>query len=251
MYLIRWGHRSELLACAGTQLDALSDIALLETGYDVFRFLKRASSDVGFDAFTLFGMPSADASLRQSTMLGTWRPELVAAYDEFELGGESAVLKRASRSPLPFTWQIEAINAGLPDCKRQRAIDLFSDFDMRQGLVCPVHVPDQPPFLLEFTGRNIPEEPSILHSMHMVALHATERLRSLTKPKRTDSVRLTPRELDCLNWTAEGKTSGEIAIILGISEHTVTHYLGLAAHKLNSNTRPQAIAKALRLGLIA
>ncbi|MFP3803129.1 response regulator transcription factor, partial [Paraburkholderia sp. SIMBA_027] len=54
----------------------------------------------------------------------------------------------------------------------------------------------------------------------------------------------------CLNWTAAGKTSAEIADILGLSEHTVNHYLNRATKKLDTVNRTQAVAKALRIGLI-
>jgi len=61
---------------------------------------------------------------------------------------------------------------------------------------------------------------------------------------------LTDREIDCLNWTAAGKTSAEIADILTLSEHTVNHYLNRATKKLDTVNRTQAVAKALRVGLI-
>lgn len=65
-----------------------------------------------------------------------------------------------------------------------------------------------------------------------------------------DSPRITVREQSCLAWTAEGKTSEEIGIILDLSPHTVNHYLGSAARKLGATNRMHAVAKALRLGLI-
>ncbi len=36
---------------------------------------------------------------------------------------------------------------------------------------------------------------------------------------------LTDRELECLFWIAEGKTSDEIAVILGISRNTINNYI--------------------------
>jgi LuxR family transcriptional regulator, quorum-sensing system regulator BjaR1 len=60
---------------------------------------------------------------------------------------------------------------------------------------------------------------------------------------------LTARELECLEWTANGKTSWEIGEILNVSEHTVTGYLKSALVKLKVNTRTQAVATALRIGL--
>ncbi|MCI5078440.1 helix-turn-helix transcriptional regulator [Oricola sp.] len=65
-----------------------------------------------------------------------------------------------------------------------------------------------------------------------------------------DHPRITVREQSCLAWTAEGKTSEEIGIILDLSPHTVNHYLGSAARKLGATNRMHAVAKALRLGLI-
>jgi len=76
----------------------------------------------------------------------------------------------------------------------------------------------------------------------------TQLTRSPT-PDQTLAMGLTLRELDCLRWTAEGKTSSEIAAIIKLSEHTVNHYLIAAARKLDCVNRVQAVAKALRLGL--
>ncbi|WP_318530158.1 MULTISPECIES: helix-turn-helix transcriptional regulator [unclassified Rhizobium] len=58
------------------------------------------------------------------------------------------------------------------------------------------------------------------------------------------------RELECLGWSAEGKSSDEIAIILGLSPYTINGYLKSAMYKLNTFSRIQAVAKASRLGLI-
>lgn len=71
-----------------------------------------------------------------------------------------------------------------------------------------------------------------------------------TRISTSDHPRITVREQSCLAWTAEGKTSEEIGIILDLSPHTVNHYLGSAARKLGATNRMHAVAKALRLGLI-
>ncbi len=58
--------------------------------------------------------------------------------------------------------------------------------------------------------------------------------------------RLSAREVECLRWTAVGKTTWEISVILKLSEHTVTDYLQSAAAKLNAVNRTQAVAEAIR-----
>jgi DNA-binding CsgD family transcriptional regulator len=61
---------------------------------------------------------------------------------------------------------------------------------------------------------------------------------------------LSPRELECLRWTSEGKTAWEVGRIIGISEQTAVRHLNNATHKLGCVNKHQAMAKALRRGLI-
>lgn len=61
---------------------------------------------------------------------------------------------------------------------------------------------------------------------------------------------LSPREIECLKWTAKGKAHTDIAIILDLSEHTVRDYLKEARKKLDCVTLAQAVSKAGALGLI-
>jgi DNA-binding CsgD family transcriptional regulator len=61
---------------------------------------------------------------------------------------------------------------------------------------------------------------------------------------------ISARELDCLKWTAAGKTAWEASVILGISERTVRFHLNVAREKLNCSTTTQAVAKAVAHQLI-
>jgi DNA-binding response OmpR family regulator len=63
-------------------------------------------------------------------------------------------------------------------------------------------------------------------------------------------VALNEREADCLTWSARGKTSIEIAIILGLSKRTVDFHVENARRKLNAATRIEAVVKATSGGLI-
>jgi len=62
---------------------------------------------------------------------------------------------------------------------------------------------------------------------------------------------LTQRELDVLCLLAEGLQHEEIGRRLGISAETVRTHLRKASQRLGAATRTQAVATALRLGLIA
>lgn len=61
---------------------------------------------------------------------------------------------------------------------------------------------------------------------------------------------LSPREIECLCWTALGKDQKDIALILQLSEHTVRDYLKSARLKLGCATLSAAATRAIHLRLI-
>lgn len=61
---------------------------------------------------------------------------------------------------------------------------------------------------------------------------------------------LTNREKEVLRWTAEGKTSAEIAQILGVTERTVNFHLCNSMQKLNVNNKISAAIRAVMLGIL-
>jgi DNA-binding CsgD family transcriptional regulator len=67
---------------------------------------------------------------------------------------------------------------------------------------------------------------------------------------KSREMNLSARELDCLQWTAAGKTAWEASVILGISERTVRFHLNAAREKLGCATTTQAVAKAVVSQLI-
>ena len=61
---------------------------------------------------------------------------------------------------------------------------------------------------------------------------------------------MTSREKEVLRWTAEGKTSYEIAQILTVSERTVNFHITNVVVKLGASNKTQAAVKAVSLGLL-
>lgn len=61
-----------------------------------------------------------------------------------------------------------------------------------------------------------------------------------------DESLLTPRELEVLHWSAQGKTSEDTATILGIAARTVQHHIGRITAKLHADNQAHAVAEAMR-----
>jgi DNA-binding CsgD family transcriptional regulator len=63
-------------------------------------------------------------------------------------------------------------------------------------------------------------------------------------------VTLSEREVETLTWAARGKTSAEIAAILGLTKRTVDFHIDNARDKLGVATRVEAAVKAVTGRLI-
>ena len=75
----------------------------------------------------------------------------------------------------------------------------------------------------------------------------------LVKPPRYSAgvdIELTPREYDVLELLVEGASNKEIARRLGISASTVKFHVRSVADKLGADGRTDAVAHALRRGLV-
>ena len=85
----------------------------------------------------------------------------------------------------------------------------------------------------------------LVHTSHM-AIKASCSDPEIEKPPAD----LSGREIEVLRWTAEGKTSAEIADILRISERTVNFHVNSAVGKLGACNKTSAAVRAAMLGLI-
>lgn len=68
-------------------------------------------------------------------------------------------------------------------------------------------------------------------------------------PSPTEEV-LTPREIEVLRWIADGLTGPQIAERTGLSRSTVNTHVEHAREKLGARTRTEAVARAVRQGLL-
>jgi DNA-binding CsgD family transcriptional regulator len=61
---------------------------------------------------------------------------------------------------------------------------------------------------------------------------------------------LSPREIECLAWAAQGKTYKETGAIIGLSFGAIKTYLDAARHKLGAVNVTHAVALAITYGHI-
>ncbi|MEO0635616.1 MAG: autoinducer binding domain-containing protein [Pseudomonadota bacterium] len=239
------------MSLAARRAELVEEIGDLRTSFEAFKLLKRLASDLGYDKFTVLGLPELDEQLGAKVVVNNWDPEMAAAYDEHGLAGDSPVLERIRTSLMPFTFNVEEVNRHRAKKQKDIVIDLFNSFGMADGIYIPVHQPGGVTSAVGFTGQGVDITEEDVSALQLIAMAACDRLRAITQHDAKAPVDLTERERDCLCWTAAGKTSAEIGAILSLSEHTVNHCITAATRKLDAVSRSQAVAKALRLGLIS
>ncbi len=168
-------------------------------------------------------------------------------------GRQDPVMQHCRLQSVPIIWdQATYTRHGLGGMWEEQA-----RFGYCTGIAMALHLPEGRHFVLGVErDKPLPEDPAeltrIVADLQLFAVHAQDAaLRVLSPLLQSDSrPHLTPRELEALQWTMEGKTAWELGSILGISERTAVLHLNNAAHKLGCSSKHQAVLKAMRLGII-
>jgi len=228
----------------------LADIENIETGYDAFRFLRNIASEYDLEKFCIMGLKGKPDQLNETLVVNNWDPGLVQAYDEYNLAERSCVWGRLQCSTVPFFWDIEMLSEARPKEEAEIANQLFNDYDMTEGVFFPIHRCHSDPLAIGFSFKDQALGLSQIAELQFLASHAGETFGPKILHKKEPATVLSPREKECLKWTADGRTSTEIGRILSISEHTVNHHLYGGMQKLAATNRMHAVAIAFRSGLL-
>ena len=220
--------------------------------FDMLRLLKKVTALYGFRAFMVLKMPNGTPeALQAASVITSWPAELLSLYDSEGLISHNGAIRHLRMSSLPVRFNISDLSKDRSDGKAEMVNALFERFEMSKGAFFPACDPSGERGGIGFSGNRADLDSNEMAQMHMISTHAFDRLYQVGRTSSKVGDDLTLREIDCLNWTAAGKTSSEISHILNLSEHTVNHYLNRATRKLDTVNRTQAVAKALRMGIIA
>ncbi len=176
-----------------------------------------------------------------------------ATFHDRNNGKRDPVMQHCKTKSVPIIWdQSTYTNVDQGDKWEQQA-----RFGYRHGISLALHMPEGRHFQLGVDrDQALPNDPAevtrIVAALQLFAVHAQDAAMHILLPAQADPALpvLTPRELETLRWTMEGKTAWEVANVLGISERTAVLHANNAMHKLGCVNKHQAVLKALRLGLI-
>lgn len=165
---------------------------------------------------------------------------------------------RRSRSPFLWSWSREWFDREGGAAQDPLAVDILHDAEdcgLRGGLAVPVYRPHGNRGAVFFWHTGAAIDPRVKRALHVAGLYAYEKAESMSavgpgSVRKRPLRRLTEREREVMRWTAAGKTSWEISVLLGIGEAAVNKLIASATSKLDAVNRTQAVVQAIRLGEI-
>jgi len=207
-----------------------------------------ADAAAAFDliCFAYLAMPRGTGA--QPKLISTYPSEWTDHYLESRYERLDPVVLRASPRTEPFEWGLGVGPAALTK-RQQQFFDEAATFDIRCGFTIPIHDGRGPIAAVTFVAdarhppfrRTVEAHAQVLQLMAMF-FHVHAR-RKLASDRVVDGIALSPREFECLEWSAQGKSAWEIGRILGISRRTAAFHLENAKSKLGVRSICQAVAR--------
>jgi len=175
--------------------------------------------------------------------------ELYAERDYFLL---DPLAQFCLRTATPFVWEEILSLRDQPPIVR-RIYSEAAEFGMPNGFSMPVRTFEGLLGTVTFAGPRQHFGPQERLELEILGLVMHARVAEICHEVNAYSMRsrLTDREQETLKWGAMGKTSGEIASILGLTKRTIDQHFENAGRKLGTTNRVQTVVKALRQNMIS
>ncbi|MFA6970364.1 MAG: LuxR family transcriptional regulator [Gallionella sp.] len=212
--------------------------------------------DLGYEQTRLAILPDphapieAEHAFQQSNYSSDW----LNKYTAEKLHHVDPTFSHCISKSTPLIW-----SPGIFSARREKEMyEEACGYGVRSGVTLPIHGPKGELGIVCFVSdikpgkqfqrdanHNLPE----LSCFRDFILESSLQFMKISPPAEK-SVSVTRRELECLKWSAAGKSSWEIGHILRCTEATVNFHFNNIRRKFGATSRQQAIVKAITLGLI-
>lgn len=240
----------------GAQMLQGSYLAVMEAKTeDDFRFeVVRFAETLGFKTVNAIAVIDHSRTRSDFHFVDNTPDAYSQSYHDPSLARVDPVMQHCKKAAVPIIWDQETyVSQGHGDLWEHQA-----RFGYQAGIALAIHLPEGRHFFLGVDrDQPLSRKPRtltrIVAELQLFAVHAQDTAFRIFAPPQAvvDGPVLTPRELEALSWTMEGKTAWEVGAIMNISERTAVLHIQNSMHKLNCNNKHQAVLKALRLGLLS
>jgi LuxR family quorum sensing-dependent transcriptional regulator len=232
--------------------DIIDQLQSLSKPEGVWRQFMDYSGSFGLTTGGLADLPRADEALQETIAFVDWPQEWQQRYFLKDYVRRDPAVLHMQNTTLPFLWS-EVLARPEYEKSQQRIVREASEFKMQEGFVVPLPSMWSGAAVITIAGEFVEMSSRERQMLHLAAIYAHARIRSLSAGKRKviSLPALTPRERECLQWVAAGKSDSDIGVILSISDKTVNAFLERVKMKYGVRTRTQAVALGLQCGVIS
>jgi LuxR family quorum-sensing transcriptional regulator LasR len=192
----------------------------------------------------------AEFAFLHSNYSSDWRDR----YDAQKLGHVDPTVAHCLTKSTPLIWTPDIFSAR----KQKEMYEEACGFGIKSGVTLPIHGARGELGIVCFVSDVRPGPRFQRQAIHYLSdlscfrdfifessLKFIKHSFPATKPAH-----LTCRELECLKWSAAGKNSWEIGYLLNCTEATVNFHFSNIRRKFNTNSRRQAVVRAINQGII-
>ena len=121
--------------------DEGSEIAALETQFDIVRYMRRKCEEYGLKFFIVFNLPGFEAEkLSAYSIVSNWPQEILAKYDALRMVRHSAGIRKLRLTTVPFSYDMrEWIGESSEQTDFSELLDVMTGHGMLNGHFFPVH----------------------------------------------------------------------------------------------------------------
>jgi len=200
----------------------------------------------GLHSFLITGLPVPhDSEWHRAILHDGWPREWFTRYESEGHFPHDPCAARSRLSAEPFLWH-QLPSGGLTP-RARLVMDEAAEFGMKDGICVPIHVPRAGPAVVTAASDRIEIPPGAMPLIETLCVHLFRKVSDFgNRADPEEGSPLTPRERELLQWSAQGKTTEDIACILGITTHTVESHQRNIRDKLDAINVVHAVVKALR-----
>jgi LuxR family quorum sensing-dependent transcriptional regulator len=225
--------------------DLIDDFERCAAPDEVVDCMSGALRSFGFTSFLIVDIPEAIGNAAPVFLLNGWPTAWTDHYCNEQYYKDDPIAARCRRVVDPFEWSDVTID---PE-QQPRAVEVMHAgraFGLHEGFVVPISRNTGTMSGVTMAGEMPEFEPRAKRAMHLISLYAHGKALSLLgRDQGIPKTGLTEGEREVLTWTAAGKSSWEISVILNMSEAGVVWRLKQAMGKLKASNKTQAVVNAI------
>lgn len=237
-----------------TTIRFIHDLDRARNADDIATQLLRHLKQIGAEHVIAGTFPSNEPNRRMQlshAFFNRWPEEWLARYLSRGYLLNDPIISRSKAKSDPFYWN-ELTPYIDSDAAARRIVGEAQEFGLVEGFSAAIQTLDGQTVGFSLAGRQIEYHPEMRGVLTLMASYAIGRAIVLQQgcSDQNRQVRLSAREREALQWASEGKHDWEIGEIMNISEHGADKHMRSARSKLGAINRAQAVAEAIRRGLI-